>query len=79
MRRVSIRDFRSQLADLLAEVGSGHTVAITRHGREVARLMPTDRGAVTLSDRTDERRAMLKKGAKPRRSTVVRMRSDERA
>jgi len=79
MRRVSIRDVRSHLADLLAEVGSGQTVAITRHGREVARLVPTDRGAAMLPSRTEERKAMLKKGAKPRRSTVVRMRSEERA
>ncbi|HXC53277.1 MAG TPA: hypothetical protein VN634_20500 [Candidatus Limnocylindrales bacterium] len=41
--------------------------------------MPTDRGAVTLPDRTEERKAMLRKGAKPRRSTVVRMRDEERA
>jgi len=79
MRRVSIRDVRSHLADLLAEVRSGHSVTITRHGREVARLVPTDRGAVTLPDRTEERKAMLRKGAKPRRSTVVRMRDEERA
>ena len=79
MRSVSIRDVRSHLADLLAEVGSGQTVAITRRGQEVARLVPTDRAALALPSRAEERRAMLKKGAKPRRSTVVRMRGEERA
>ena len=79
MRSVSIRDVRSHLADLLAEVGSGHTVAITRRGREVARLVPTDRAESALPSRAEERKAMLKKGARPRRSTVVRMRSEERA
>lgn len=79
MRSVSIRDVRNHLAELLAEVGSGATVAITRHGQEVARLVPTDRAALTLPSRAEERRAMLKKGTRPRRSTVVRMRSEERA
>lgn len=79
MRSVSIRDVRSHLADLLAEVGSGQTVAITRRGQVVARLVPIDRAPLSLPGRADERRAMLKKGAKPPRSTVVRMRSEERA
>jgi len=79
MRSVSIRDVRSHLADLLAEVGSGQTVTITRRGREVARLVPTDRAALALPSRADQRRAMLKNGAKSRRSTVVRMRDEERA
>ena len=79
MRSVSIRDVRIHLAELLTEVGSGQTVAITRRGQEVARLVPTDRAAPALPSRAQERRTMLKKGAKPSRSTVVRMRDEQRA
>jgi prevent-host-death family protein len=79
MRSVSIRDLRQHLAELLAEVGSGQTIAITRRGQEVARLVPTDRAVPALPSRAEERRAMLKNGAKPGPSTVVRMRDGERA
>jgi prevent-host-death family protein len=79
MRSVSIRDVRIHLADLLTEVGSGQTVAITRRGQEVARLVPTDRAASALPSRAEKRRAMLKKAGKPSRSMVVRMRGEERA
>jgi len=79
MRNVSIREVRSHLADLLTEVCSGQTVAITRRGQEVARLVPTDRAVPVLPSRSEQRRAMLASGAKAGRSTVARMRDEERA
>ncbi len=79
MRIFSIRDVRSHLADLLAVVGSGQAVAITRRGKVVARLVPTERAALALPSRAHQRRAMLKNGAKSRPSMVVRMRDEERA
>jgi prevent-host-death family protein len=79
MRNVSIRDVRSHLADLLTEVCSGQTVAITRRGQEVARLVPTDRAAPVLPNRHEQRQAMMARGAKTKRSAVVRMRDEERA
>jgi prevent-host-death family protein len=71
MRSVNIREVRSLVADLLAEVGSGQTVAITRRGREVARLVPTNHSASALPSRADQRRAMLRHGAQSRRCTVA--------
>lgn len=42
MKKVSIQDLKPQLSAVLAEVESGSTVEITRHGKPVARLTPVD-------------------------------------
>ena len=42
MKKVSIQDLKPQLSSLLAEVETGTTVEITRHGKPVARLGPVD-------------------------------------
>jgi prevent-host-death family protein len=42
MKKVSIQDLKPQLSAILAEVESGATVEITRHGKPVARLGPVD-------------------------------------
>lgn len=78
MHSVSIRDARAHLADLIARVGAGQVVAITRRGREVARLVPATRAVRPLPKRADTRKAMVKRGAKVSRSTVVMMRREER-
>lgn len=78
MRSVSIRDARAHLADLIAQVGTGQAVAITRRGREVARLIPAAQAARPLPSRENARAAMVKHGAKTTSSTVATMRSEER-
>lgn len=40
MRRVQVVEAKARFSALLAEVESGAIVAITRHGRVVARLVP---------------------------------------
>jgi prevent-host-death family protein len=40
MRHVQIAEAKATLSALLASVEAGETVAITRHGRVVARLVP---------------------------------------
>jgi len=75
MHSVNVREVRSHLADLLAQVGSGRTIAITRRGREVARLVPTEAATSILPSRAAQRQAMGR--ATP--STVTRMRNEERA
>ncbi len=75
MHRVNVREVRSHLAELLAQVGSGRTIAITRRGREVARLVPTEAATPALPSRAEQRRAMGH--ATP--GTVSRMRDEERA
>lgn len=42
MKQVSIQDLKPKLSGLLVEVEAGATVEITRHGKPVARLSPTD-------------------------------------
>lgn len=47
MRSVQVVEAKARFSALLAEVEAGETVAITRHGRVVARLVPdTPRMAV---------------------------------
>ena len=40
MRNVQVVDAKAKFSSLLAEVEAGETIAITRHGRIVARLVP---------------------------------------
>lgn len=40
MRSVSIVEAKSQFSALLAEVEQGQEIAVTRHGKVVARLVP---------------------------------------
>jgi prevent-host-death family protein len=78
MHSVSIRDARAHLADIIAQVGNGQTVAITRRGREVARIVPAVQAVRPLPSRATTRAAMVKRGAKVTRSTVTVLRSEER-
>jgi prevent-host-death family protein len=78
MHSVSIRDARAHLADIIAQVGAGQTVAITRRGREVARIVPAAHAVRPLPSRATTRAAMVKRGAKVTRNTVTVIRSEER-
>lgn len=40
MRNVSVVEAKSRFSALLAEVEAGNEIAVTRHGRVVARLVP---------------------------------------
>jgi len=44
MTTIGAYEAKTKLAHLLDEVAAGRTVTITRHGREVARLVPADGG-----------------------------------
>jgi prevent-host-death family protein len=78
MHSVSIRDARAHLADIIAQVGNGQAVVITRRGREVARIVPAAQAIRPLPNRAKTRAAMVKRGAKVTRSTVTVIRSEER-
>jgi prevent-host-death family protein len=39
---VGIRKLRDGLSRYLAEVRAGHTIAVTDHGRPIARIVPVD-------------------------------------
>ncbi len=68
MHSVSIRDARAHLADIIAQVGNGQAVSITRRGREVARIVPAAQAVRPLPSRATTRT----------RSTVTVIRSEER-
>ncbi|HSP56398.1 MAG TPA: type II toxin-antitoxin system prevent-host-death family antitoxin [Dehalococcoidia bacterium] len=43
MKQIGANEARRQLSRLLREVERGETVTITRHGRQVARLVPIEK------------------------------------
>lgn len=43
MRTVSLADAKAHLSELLNSVESGEEIIITRHGRPVARVSPTEK------------------------------------
>ena len=55
MREIQATEAKTRLAELLRAVEHGETVAITRHGRPVAHLVPA--GA---QDRTNRERAVAR-------------------
>ncbi len=79
MRSVSVAHARGRFADLIDLVGSGQSVAITRRGREVARLVPSERDGKPLPSRRSERDALLRAGARTGHGAVRRLRDEERA
>ena len=78
MHSINIREARAHLAEIIDQVCAGQAVAITRRGREVARIVPTAQAPQPLPSRAQARAAMVKRGAKTTRSTVATMRSEER-
>jgi prevent-host-death family protein len=50
-RAVGVRDAKSQLSRLLQDVQNGGEWVITERGKPIARLVPIDRGQLTLDER----------------------------
>jgi prevent-host-death family protein len=71
VKTVNAHEARRNLARLLDEVAAGRVVAITRHGREVARLVPA-RERSSHEDVIDQIRA-ARRGVWRGRSTVRSM------
>lgn len=44
MKTIGVRELRQRASEFLREVGRGHTVEVTAHGRPVARLVPVGGG-----------------------------------
>lgn len=77
MTTIGAYDAKTHLARLLDEVANGKTVTITRHGREVARLVPSS----PQTARPDEIIAALRagrSGVRLGRSSVRKMIADGR-
>jgi len=78
MRTVNVRDARDHLAEILTRVSGGEVVILTRRGHEIARIVPPATASRPLPDRTAARAAMVRRGARATRSTVVAQRREER-
>ncbi|HEY2044688.1 MAG TPA: type II toxin-antitoxin system prevent-host-death family antitoxin [Jatrophihabitans sp.] len=50
MTTVGAYDAKTHLPRLLEQVEGGETITITKHGREVARLVPVNRSSGTTDD-----------------------------
>ncbi len=63
MNQVSFRDARLRLSQLLDDAEQGKSVVITRHGRQVARLVPAEPpGGKRLPDLGPFRESLRLKG-----------------
>ena len=51
MRTVSLTDAKARLSEILGEVEAGEEVVITRHGKPVARVVPTSTPRKPLQSR----------------------------
>lgn len=78
MVQVSVREARSHLKDLIQRVSTGEEIALTRRGKEVARLVPPRPNPKRFPSLAKFRASMVKKGAQVTESTVVQMRKEER-
>lgn len=80
MQSINSRKAREMFRQILDNALQGETVRITRHGEEVARVVPPQRsgdgGLPDLTDFRDTLRGRLK--GKPLSQTVIDMRDEER-
>ncbi len=81
MRSYTLRDLRSHLSEAMRLVAAGEVIAVTKRGREVARILPPTSTASLrqLPSLAEERAAMVTHGAKVTTSSVVALRDEERA
>ena len=57
MRTVSVAEAKNHLSELLARVEAGEDIAVTRHGKPVARLVQVGQGADPAARRLRVREA----------------------
>jgi len=78
MRKVGILEAKTRLSELVASASTGETVAITRHGKPVAKLVPYK--ATETADEVRRRRAVAALLSLPRaklRGLTIRQLIDE--
>ncbi|MBI1870560.1 MAG: type II toxin-antitoxin system prevent-host-death family antitoxin [Chlamydiae bacterium] len=74
---INVKEARNQFASLLNRVQEGDEVSILRHGKEVARLIPPQRGVRHLPSLKAFRSTIRMKG-ESLSSLVIRARGEER-
>lgn len=77
MGPISVKDTRRQLKSLLDRVAAGETIAITRRGAVIAKLVPPDTRTKRLPSLTALRRTLRPKG-RPLSTLVQDARTEDR-
>jgi prevent-host-death family protein len=77
MARVSMKEARDRLRELVELAQAGEEVMILRRGREVARLVAPERSAPVFPD-LSEFRASIELLGEPASETVIALRRDAR-
>jgi len=76
MMEVNVKEARSKLSKLLDKVSRGEEVIVTRHGKKIACLVPTEKVGRLPSLR--EFRDSIKLSGKPMSQAVIESRAEER-
>jgi prevent-host-death family protein len=77
MRRISVKEARSNLRTLLDQARAGEEVVISRRGKDIARIVPPAHRGLRLPDLSDLR-ASIRIGGEAMSSLVARTRKEER-
>ena len=78
MKTVGAFEAKTHLSRLLEEVEGGEEVRITRHGREVARLVPTRPNAAEARRQAVERLRQFRQGKRLNGLTIQELRDEGR-
>jgi prevent-host-death family protein len=78
MEFITSRNARSHWSDLLNEVERGLTITITRHGKEVARLVPCNSSSEKKFPDLSDFRSSIKVKGKSASDLISEMREEER-
>jgi prevent-host-death family protein len=62
MRHVPIAEFKDRLSEVVAAAEAGEEIVITRHGRDVVKLVAVDQDAAVRRRDTIEAMASLRQG-----------------
>jgi prevent-host-death family protein len=74
---ISVKEARAKFSSLLNQVKEGDEVIIRRRGKEIARLVPSNREGRRLPSLSDFRRSIRLKG-EPLSTTIRKGRKEER-
>ena len=77
MARASVTGLRRKLRSYLERAEAGEEIVVRRRGREVARILPTQREPQRFPDLT-ELRESTKLSGEPMSETVIRQRRESR-
>jgi prevent-host-death family protein len=79
MKLINAREVRNRMSELLDEAEHGASIAITRRGKVVARLVPADAGELPRLPDLGAFRAGIAVAGEPTSAVVSRLRGEERS